>query len=195
MEFIYLFGFVFILAIVLGIIIAVSQAKREKKVDQQLGDNGFTITRRAGALRVDDKNKKWCINDSQHQPTIYDFSEVIDSVIDEVGTANVVKKLGVYIYTLNGGALYISLINTDTKRDSFICKTDSNIAQQIVSIAKSMIMHSEEQPLDLPQTTSSETTLSTDDIEEQLKKFKEMVDNGIITQEDYDAKKKQLLGI
>lgn len=195
MEFIYLFGFVFVLAIVLGIIIAVSQSKHEKKVDQQLGENGFTITRKAGALRVDDKNKKWCINDSQHQPTIYDFSEVIDSVIDEVGTANIIKKLGVYIYTLNGGAIYISLINTDTKRDSFICKTDSNVAQQIVSIAKSMIMHSEEQPLDLPQVTPSETTLSTDDIEEQLKKFKEMVDNGIITQEDYDAKKKQLLGI
>lgn len=195
MEFIFLVGALLVLAVVLGIIIAACQSNLAKKVDQQLGENGFTITRRAGALRVDDKNKKWCINDSQHQPTIYDFSEIVDSVIDEVGTANIIKKLGVYIYTLNGGALYISLINTDTKRDSFICKTDSNIAQQIVSLAKSMIVHSEEQPLDLQQVSPSEKSLSTDDIEEQLKKFKGMVDNGIITQEDYDAKKKQLLGI
>lgn len=86
-------------------------------------------------------------------------------------------------------------MDTDAKRDSFICKTADNTAQQIYSLAKSMVVHSGEKPLDLPQISPSEKTLSTDDIGEQLKKFKEMVDNGIITQEDYDAKKKQLLGI
>jgi predicted Zn-dependent peptidase len=30
---------------------------------------------------------------------------------------------------------------------------------------------------------------------EELKKFKELLDLGIITQEEFDAKKKQLLGI
>lgn len=32
-------------------------------------------------------------------------------------------------------------------------------------------------------------------IPEELKKYKELLDNGIITQEDFDAKKKQLLGL
>ena len=30
---------------------------------------------------------------------------------------------------------------------------------------------------------------------DELKKFKELLDNGIITQEEFDAKKKQLLGL
>lgn len=33
------------------------------------------------------------------------------------------------------------------------------------------------------------------DVPEELKKYKELLDNGVITQEDYDAKKKQLLGL
>ena len=30
---------------------------------------------------------------------------------------------------------------------------------------------------------------------DELKKFKELLDNGVITQEEFDAKKKQLLGL
>jgi len=33
------------------------------------------------------------------------------------------------------------------------------------------------------------------DVKEELKKYKEMLDNGLIEQEDYDAKKKELLGL
>ena len=33
------------------------------------------------------------------------------------------------------------------------------------------------------------------DVKEELKKYKEMLDEGLITQEDYDAKKKELLGL
>lgn len=40
--------------------------------------------------------------------------------------------------------------------------------------------------------TSSVSALSTAD---ELKKFKELLDNGAITQEEFDAKKKQLLGL
>tara|TARA_B100002052_G_scaffold245910_1_gene231827 strand:- start:949 stop:1164 length:216 start_codon:yes stop_codon:yes gene_type:complete len=33
------------------------------------------------------------------------------------------------------------------------------------------------------------------DVKAELKKYKEMLDEGLIEQEDYDAKKKELLGI
>ena len=36
---------------------------------------------------------------------------------------------------------------------------------------------------------------SENNIESELKKYKEMLDNGLITEEDYNAKKKQLLGL
>lgn len=42
---------------------------------------------------------------------------------------------------------------------------------------------------------SNKTTGVAVDVTEELKKFKELLDSGVITQEDYDAKKKQLLGL
>ena len=33
------------------------------------------------------------------------------------------------------------------------------------------------------------------DVKAELKKFKEMLDEGLIEQEDYDAKKKEILGL
>ena len=42
------------------------------------------------------------------------------------------------------------------------------------------------------QTGPNPTTLSAAD---ELKKFKELLDSGVITQEEFEAKKKQLLGL
>ena len=42
--------------------------------------------------------------------------------------------------------------------------------------------------------TVEEKTSSSSQADE-LKKFKDLLDNGIITQEEFDAKKKQLLGL
>ena len=36
---------------------------------------------------------------------------------------------------------------------------------------------------------------STSNIKDELKKFKEILDDGLITQDDFDAKKKELLGL
>lgn len=48
------------------------------------------------------------------------------------------------------------------------------------------------QVADVKHQTPPTTTLSTTD---ELKKYKELLDMGIITQEEFDAKKKQLLGL
>ncbi|MBR5773434.1 MAG: SHOCT domain-containing protein [Clostridia bacterium] len=39
------------------------------------------------------------------------------------------------------------------------------------------------------------TIAQTDNTADQLKKFKDLLDSGVITQEEFDAKKKQLLGL
>ena len=44
----------------------------------------------------------------------------------------------------------------------------------------------------MQETLKKEGSQSTAD---ELKKFKELLDSGIITQEEFDAKKKQLLGL
>ena len=45
-----------------------------------------------------------------------------------------------------------------------------------------------------PKKTSAPKSES-DDIKSELKKYKEMLDDGLIEQEDYDAKKKEVLGL
>lgn len=68
-------------AIVMAIVVIavnVSQAQTAKNNDSKLSQNGFETTRRAGALRVDDKHKKWCINDGIRAIQVYNFSDVVD---------------------------------------------------------------------------------------------------------------------
>lgn len=43
--------------------------------------------------------------------------------------------------------------------------------------------------------TAANTAASTEDVTESIRKFKELLDQGIITEEEFNAKKRQLLGI
>lgn len=45
------------------------------------------------------------------------------------------------------------------------------------------------------QNTKKETPAETNNAADELKKFKELLDSGVITQEEFDQKKKQLLGL
>lgn len=188
---VFLICFTVIGSIVSAIIIAVATSNAEKKVDNELKASGFTISKTAASLRIDEKNKKWCINNMRRNPHIYDFSDIVDSKIEENSVLNKVNSLGVYIYTKNNGAQYIPLINSETKRDSFTYSTSISAANTINSLVQSMISRSDEKSLDLPESS----TTNYDNIEEQLKKLKGMADSGLITQEDFEAKKKQLLGL
>lgn len=189
-----IFGVIIMVAV--AIAINASRAQNTKDNDSKLSQNGFETTRRAGALRVDDKHKKWCINDGIRAIQVYNFSDVVDCKIDENSVLNKVNKLGVYIYTLNGCAIYIPIYNEglELKRDSFLYKSSIDQAQQICSLLESIKVLKNAEPSSIVQT-STNSSVPADDIEEQLKKYKGMVDSGIITQEDYEAKKKQLLGI
>lgn len=171
-----------------------------KNNDRQLTQNGFSTTRCFGMLRVDDKNHKWCINNGFGEIKIYDFSEVVDCKIEENSVLNKVNKLGVYIYTLNGGAIYVPLISTETKRDSFSYNSSINMAQQMCSAFYSMKAQPAAPQIPsvptVPVPTNSVTNNAlANDLEEQLKKLKSMADSGLITHEDFEAKKKQLLGL
>lgn len=82
-------------------------------------------------------------------------------------------------------AFYITLINSDQKKSGLIYKTNMKLAQDLISqlqlIVNSMQASGERQ---------NQTVVSTAD---EIRKFKELFDDGIITQEEFDAKKKELL--
>lgn len=95
----------------------------------------------------------------------------VDS-ISAVGTTN--KFKGLTISTSSGVLSFFGLSNRD----------------EIYKVISQLIISRQ------PKTASAEQKTSVgSDYTEELKKIKELLDAGIITQEEFDAKKKQILGL
>lgn len=80
---------------------------------------------------------------------------------------------------------YINLISSSTKKNGIVYKTCYNIAQEILSCFK-IICDQQQRSLKETQPASAA---------DEIIKFKNLLDAGVITQEEYEAKKKQLLGL
>lgn len=91
----------------------------------------------------------------------------------------------------------IRLIETKTKLGSTIYRLSYQIAKRIQEICNEIILSNgivtkpEEPALsDTPELSSQNYSVA-----DEIAKFKALLDDGAITQEEYDAKKKQLLGL
>ena len=94
-----------------------------------------------------------------------------------------VSKMAVDLNFKNGFTKSVTFINTTTKTDSLTFKmADKEFSTYCAFLER--IVNSQENQV-------SESDNSVDDI----RKIKALLDEGIITQEDFDAKKKQILGI
>ena len=82
---------------------------------------------------------------------------------------------------------YIELISSETSRSSFIYKSAFKSAQEILSILQ-VICESNNCNASEQQTQPSSSA-------DEIMKFKNLLDQGIITKEEFELKKKQLLGI
>lgn len=82
---------------------------------------------------------------------------------------------------------YITFICAETKKDNFVYKSSFSFAQQILSMLAIIC-----------QSNSSSETSSTNSnfsVTDEIKKYKELLDIGAITQEEYEKKKNELLNI
>ena len=86
-------------------------------------------------------------------------------------------------------AFFITLINSPTKKDSIAYKTYIKEAESIISKLQLIVGNREEAKADMLPSANTES------VADQIRSFKALLDDGIITQEEFDAKKKQLLGI
>ncbi len=86
---------------------------------------------------------------------------------------------------------YINLITTETKKSSFIYQTCEKQAQEILSLFQVMC----EQNKNAQEELQSNSVIQEISSADEIKKYKTLLDDGIITQEEFDAKKKQLLGL
>lgn len=83
-------------------------------------------------------------------------------------------------------AFYVKLINSETKQNSFVYKQSAKMAQDILS-ALQLIVDIQEASNKVPPAPSSSA--------DEIRKFKELLDDGIITEEEFNSKKKELLGL
>ena len=85
---------------------------------------------------------------------------------------------------------YITIIRSEIKTNSSMYKTAQNYAQSCISalenIADQVKSSAEAAQHEAPRNVSAA---------DEIVKFKQLLDNGIISQEEFDAKKKQLLGL
>lgn len=103
-------------------------------------------------------------------------------------TKNICNRLQIKI-TVNSSdkaTEYINLINTETKKDGIIYKTSYAMAQEILSVLE-IICNSSVNINETQQHTK------TNSVADEILKFKELLDCGAITQEEFEKKKKELL--
>ena len=171
-------------------------------------------------IKVDFDNKLFYLPlKGKREPFIYSFSDLINFELIEDGTT--VSKGGFGSAVVGGAllgaagmitggilgkknkdvvsSLYISLslndpllshrtiefISTDTKKNGMIYNISKKASELVVSTLERICNSAE-------SLTQSQGSPSAAD---EIKKFKELFDSGIITEEEFNAKKKQLLGL
>lgn len=102
------------------------------------------------------------------------FGKRVDLPVDSVSAIATISLLkGVAVSTSSGKISFIVMKNAD----------------EIYKVINDLIIARQSQKSAPTQITMSQSNA------DELKKYKELLDNGIITQEEFDAKKKQLLGL
>ena len=105
------------------------------------------------------------------------FGKRVDLPLDSVSAIGTGWPKGIAVATSSGKISFLAIKNCDD-----IHKVLSNL----------LIERQSKAPAPVQTTIKQEVNQSSAD---ELKKFKELLDMGVITQEEFDAKKKQLLGL
>ena len=104
----------------------------------------------------------------------------------------IVTSMSIKITTKNMDAptIYINFITGKTKTNSSIYKAATYCAQETLSTLAQIVAQNEDAQPDPTQNPSSETGPA-----DEIRKYKQLLDDGIITQEEFESKKKQLLNL
>lgn len=186
-------------------------------------DNFKTTTKIGSYIEFDDNNKQWILLDGlfgkRISQKVYDYRDIVSFELLEDGetvtkgglgraiaggallggvgavvggvtgkkkTKNIVNSLllKITLNDINNPSVYIQLIRSKTKTDSFTYRSTYKFAQDILS---TLAIISEHTNNNISSNINSEA--------DEILKFKNLLDNGIITQEEFNIKKKELLGI
>ena len=93
-------------------------------------------------------------------------------------------KVKITTKNINNPVVYADFITTSTKKSSIIYKTYYDLAQKCLSTLQLIVNWNQK---------VKETPISSD--ADEILKFKNLLDQGIISQDEFEAKKKQLLNL
>lgn len=183
----------------------------------------FQATKKIGNyIEFDENNRQWLIpdgfNGKKVNPKIYNFDDIVGFELLEDGdsitkggigraivggallggvgaivggvtgkkkTKSVVNSLRVKI-TVNDTSkptIYVNLLNSKTKTNSFIYKVSYTSAQEILSML-SVITENQNEKEDKENSTS---------VADELMKLKGLLDEGILTEEEFNTQKNRIL--
>lgn len=190
------------------------EQKEADKLEQMKYSKIFYANRTVSTIKIDDKNHLFMF--VYKPPYIFKFLDIISYDV-KVNGATHIKGGGVG--TLIGGSLFgvtgaivgnafspkhakesienitivISLNNKDYPILSINCGISTDNANKIAAVIEQMMEIANRENTMLHKTTNtSDNTL--DDIA-KIREFKKLFDEGILTEEEFIAKKKQILGI
>lgn len=105
------------------------------------------------------------------------FGKQVDLILDNISLVEKSAFQGLAVVTSSSNVKFLGISNRD----------------EIYETIKKILADGESKEVEVtePVTNVTQAQSSAD----ELKKFKELLDSGIITQEEFDAKKKQLLGL
>lgn len=187
--------FVFVIIFIVGATILNNKQKAEIS-NNVFAENNCSITKKIGDLLIDESTKRWSISGLSY---LFNFSDIIDYEYIENGenfskgrgssVSKNIYKMYIQIYTSVSEYPSVSIIffenlkSSPTSTDSYTYRLCKNTADQIMATLKQITLNN--------NLASNKTNSSADEIA----KYKSLLDSGAITQEEYEAKKKQLLNL
>ena len=94
-----------------------------------------------------------------------------------------IDHLGIIINLIDGSYFEIPVLRSKTKSNSFVAKVSYSALENIISI------------LDSWKAQRTDTLKTNDDVPAEIRKYKSLADEGIITSKEFETKKKQLLNL
>lgn len=199
-----------------GKVVQRAQAKQQKQLIKEGKLLEFTTTRKFGLLRIDDgrglystDKKAYKIEDlisaelvegaghsnAKHKGSV--SRGVLGGALFGVAGAVIGSSTAKSIVTKTVGSLYVNvetrqgphrvtLINTDTKRGGFVETRLQQIAEETINGFNVLLLEKKE---------VNGTTESSGDFASELRQLNSLLEDGIITQDDFDQKKAQILNL
>lgn len=214
---------IFVIIFLLIMAFLIYGAVLSQKSDKKLREEGFCPNIKIGRLEIDEINKLWTLSGigiAFRFDEIVDCAVIEDGIsykpdhgvlravvggylfgavgavvgASTASTSEYVNSMEVAIWkkdSFQNRPLKISILNSKTSKNSSLYKMSKETAESIVNIIDTYSRFSERKNSDLNRVTLTEhNQISTAD---DLEKYKKLLDEGAITQEEYDTIKAKLI--